>query len=246
MINLSDLKKTLVFINKNLSDEDIELYFLDNPKESEELFNNLQWFLQRTCGNTNRINEKISFIKESNLRKGVTIIHNKESYGPDIVYFDNENNNNECFIEEKTSSVKKKTNFKANFVFKFSDEVKNDIKNENIAFIIEKFYTSKVKNGYVILNVKYESDLLFTKKISGEFISLLLTKLSLKHQSVCINIGCQICDKCLSYHRILHYKKFDKILKNRIGKEKFQYKLDYFDEKEWIDILAKIPSKCKK
>lgn len=245
MINLGDLKKTLVFINKNISDEDIELYFLDNPKESEELFNNLQWFLQRTCGNTNRINEKISFIKESNTRKDVTIIHNKESYGPDIVYFD-ENTNDECFIEEKTSLVTKKRKFRANFNFKFSNEFKNNLNEENIPFIIEDFYTSKVKNGYVILNVKYESDLLFTKKISGEFISLLLTKLSLKNQSACINIGCNICDICLSYHRILHYKKFDKILKNRIGKEKFQFKLDYFDEKEWIEILAKIPSKCKK
>ncbi len=244
MINLYDLNKTLVKINTNLTDIDIESYFLNNPKESEELFNNLQWFLKRTCGNPNRINEKILFIKESHSKGNLTVIHNKESYGPDIVIFDDENN--DCFIEEKTSLVIKKNKFKANFNFKFPSEFKDKLNKENSNKLIENFYTNKVKNGHLTLNIKYQTETLFSSNISGEFISLLLTQLALKNQTCCINLGCNRCDICLSYHRILHYIKFDKILKNRIGKEKFQFKLEYFNEDEWKEILAKIPSKCKK
>jgi len=113
--------------------------------------------------------------------------------------------------------------------------------------IIQSFYEKKVRNGCVIFNVKYEDHLLFTTKISGEFISLLITKMCLKTNTIKVNLGCIFCDKCKKYHRIMHYQFYDKILKERIEKDQFVYKLDYFTQNEWEAILnKKIPSNCPK
>jgi hypothetical protein len=240
----TNLHNHFININKNYSEEQLEAYFLKNPEESIKLLNNIQWFLQKVCQNPNRINEKISLLTES-LNKDLTIIHNKDSYGPDLILTDQ--TNKIMLVEEKTSLTTKKKKFKSNFNFSISNKFINRLDNENTEKIIKSIYEMKVRKGYVIFNVKYEDNLLFTKKISGEFISLLITKMCLKTNTLKINLGCQFCDKCKQYHRIMHLSLYDQILKERIEKDQFVYKLDYFTETEWEDILNKrIPSKCPK
>jgi hypothetical protein len=239
--SIKELNNLFDIIN-GLTEKEINIILLENTEDSERLLYNIQWFLTKSCGQPNRINEKISFIKINKSEDDKKIVHNNTHYGPDLI---TEYNDIQSFIEHKSSNVFKTKGYLSNWIFTLDKYLTGKLEIENSKMIIESIYNSKIKNGYIIFNAIHENKLLAEYKLNGKFASILLTKMAIKNGKTTINLGSKYCVKCNKYHRMHHFQKYDEILLKRIGENEFEFKLDYFNDTEWKDILKKINFQCK-
>ncbi len=210
-------------------------------------------FVDRSCGNLNKLYEMVASLELYELFDATkyTIRHVKHEYGADIVVIDKISKEARN-IEIKTSVVKRKSQYKSNWLFSVNKSLVNKYNTErshtNLVAIINAFY-EKQENGVTCFIARHELQKIAQYSISGPFIALYCTKKVIESACSTVNFGSQRCKHCKEYHRIATLSEYAKQLDDRITAsetKKFEYRLDYFSDDEWCNIMHKVDTNCKK
>lgn len=245
---------TLVELIRELNSSDNNVYTY--KEEYYNLLMEMGTFISKTCGNLNKIYEKtvqldllIKYEKDANENK---VEHVKDSYGADLIIVDKGGLNKQN-VEVKVSSVEKKKGFRANWNFtvnlrKFNLDDTDDIENRLFRHIYKRQYS-----GIVYVAAVNDGKTLYSCTLSGLFVSLLLTKMTIKGKTYSIsekkiNLGSLYCCCHQTYHRMVKFSEYDVELTKRMIKMDKSELPDIntiFNDFEWKELLQNT-IQCKK
>jgi hypothetical protein len=242
-----------------------------HKEEYIALYMNMASFITNTCGQLDKINEKRTQLSllvkyEKDGDKTTKVEHVSDTYGADLVIVKG-NDNERVNVELKTSTVKKKTNLKTNWMFSLSFANVYKLNNAAAAAatsndVVTKTLLSNLRaiySGIIIVQSVYGDIEMYTSTLSGLFISLLFTKMitskyskeaiimaSKRKEYWEINLGTVYCSKHKTYHRMDKMVQYDKKLKERVSLSEWSTfdDIDVFDESEWTHITGK--TYCRK
>lgn len=253
---ISDMIESLQRLNL-LSDEELSRQITASPKQYGQLFTAMGQFLSKSCGNINKIYEMALSLEfcDAYDKEIYTITHVKNEYGADIVITENETGER-IGVEVKSSVVKKKNNYHANWNFTLNtkkchlyykekdDEERIKLKRELVASLYKK-----MSNGFVVLQAMKGEEKLAEYQLNGVFMSFFcVTKILNTGKSHVLNLGCGRCKDCGEYHRITTLKKYENLLSERMVLRSggvFCDDFDYFDDIEIKELYNdSIPTNC--
>lgn len=253
----------------SLSEEELLKEIHRNSEKYQRLYMSMGGFIAQSCGNLNKLYEMVTSLRLAEKYPFADYhIKHVHGYGSDIIVTNRETKE-KIHIEIKTSVVKKGKGYKSSWDFTIPcDLIQNyreagtkKRKAVSLRAIINNIYVKS--SGGIIFEVYHEGTLLKIYHFTGEFIALYCAKkvVSCKKctmgQKNCscemskkmkvINLGSDRCARsnCGEYHRIKKLLSHDALLQERMANNK-ELRLDHFTPGEWRDIMAIVPSTCKK
>lgn len=248
---MSDLAKTILFIESLASKEEKELCDLmyASPQEYAQLLKSIGALVDKAAGNLNKLYEVVTQLELSQEYNKETheLKHIKHKYGADLVLVNLETQEEQAF-EIKNSIVKKTKDYKSNWLFSVNEKLLRRYQDKRKLADLENLIGSiyeKQKNGVTAFIARCGSERLNFYKMSGAFVALYCVKKLIQSSAHSINLGSERCPLCQHYHRILYLQHYSQELDKRIALsgEPFKYKFDYFNAKEWRDILKQVQGK---
>lgn len=248
----AELKRVIDFLEVLGDKEEDDLCTLmhSNGKEYARLLVAIGSLTTKACGNLNKIYELVTTLEICAEKDTIKyeVRHVKHEYCADIVITNRETLEKES-IESKHSMTIKGDRYRTDwsFVVNASDQhaYKREPTSERLCVLIDSIY-SKQSNGLTYLTVRTGKELLHRYEVNGYFIALYCAKKLTTASCNSVNLGCQRCEVCGHYHRVLSLQAWGKELASRIlaqGKA-FQYTFAYFTPVEWQAIFKLVPSRC--
>ena len=203
-------------------------------------------FTEKAAGNVNKIYEIVTALElssEFSVEK-YEIVHVKHEYGADVRILDKETQQQQA-LEIKTSLVKTSKRYKTNWLFTLNTDLLRRYREQRCAEDLKSLIRSvyeKQQNGVTCFVARHGTQKINDYRLSGAFVALYCVKKLINATSSSINFGSDRCEKCCHYHRIVHLRDYanrlDLVIKQS-GKP-FEYRLDYFDSREWSLILRRV------
>ena len=180
------LHESVLSIQKlsKLTDTELESVLKSDKQHAYDLFMAMGHFIDKTCGNLNKLYEKTTELSIS-MPPPITkdrkldveydhiynnqVYHVKSSYGPDLVIHNNLNNLNTS-IEVKTSVVKADKGYKSNWMFTHAFSVELGNENAILKNLVEKY------SGIVILSSICDGKEINRFTLSGLLVSAIIAK----------------------------------------------------------------------
>jgi len=240
----------------NLDEKTLTIMMNTSPKEYARLLIAMGALIDKAAGNLNKLFEVVTALELADEydRETYEIVHVKHEYGTDLRII-NKATKEAQGVEIKTSVVKKgkDTSYQANWLFTLSASLVKKYRaksnDKNLALLIGSVY-EKQENGVTCFVARYGTERINHYKVDGAFIALYCAKKLVEGNDATINFGAKRCKKCAEYHRIQHMMYWAEKLRKRIERsgKPFEYRLDYFTDNEWPDILKAIPTQtgCNK
>lgn len=249
LIKSKDLLKTTLFLELLASQDEKELTRLmnnDGPKYARLLIA-MSATIDKSCGNLNKVFEQITALElkaEEYSASKYDIVHVKHEYGADLQIIDKESSEIKGF-EIKNSVVKASLLYKSNWLFKLNDQLlaryKAERRVEDLQALIGSVY-EKQKNGVTCFVARTGTQKLNCYKLSGAFVAIYVIKKLISATSSSLNFGSERCPHCKHYHRVQQLIVYSEMLENfiKVSGKPFEYRLDYFNTKEWTLILKPV------
>lgn len=252
MTEKQELKRVIDFLEVlgNKEEDEVTSLMYQEPGEYARLLVAMGALITKASGNLNKNYETVTALEYCSKydKDRYEICHIKHSLGVDILLKDKETLKEQA-IEVKHSMTTKENTYKSNWNFKVDSKLhftcKRDPTLQHITLLINDIYR-KQTNGFSYLVARHGKEFLAGYEVSGAFMSLYCAKKLISATCSTVNLGCERCDKCCQYHRIVHMQEWDQELEKRItaSNQPFQHRLTYFTDKEWLQIMKKINSKC--
>jgi len=224
-------------------EHDLTVLMNKDPLEYARLLMAMGALIDKACGSLSKLYEMVSALELTSeySKEKYDIIHVKHEYGADIRILNKETQDEEAF-EIKTSVVKAGLKHKSNWNFKLNIGVltryREHRQEQDLKSLIGSVY-EKQKNGVTCFVARCGTERINCYKMSGAFVALYCVKKLINASSDTINFGSERCPTCHHYHRMQYLQEYGKRLDTLIlesGKP-FEYRLDYFDSKQWAIIL---------
>lgn len=216
--------KNVIDTLEQLSEKDEETLdiLIENDRETYyRLLMAMSALSTKICGNPNKLYEKTTQLSLLINKEATEVEHIKHSYGTDLRIFDPDTN---LFVDEeiKSSVVKKKNQYKSNWVFSIASD-------STIESLSLKY------SGTVRFVAIHGTHVFKTYVLGGLFVNLYFIKCLERHQRepndtrpIVVNLGGAYSSKVDDYPRLSKYVRYDVILKER----------DLTSD-EWLDIMDK-------
>jgi hypothetical protein len=200
-----------------LSQQQLDDEMQQKPQEYVGLLNAVAVFLTRSCGQLNKVYEKVTQLElqqqQDESEESTVYEHVRDGYGADLVLCNAATGEVEEKLEIKTSMTKQCKGRVTNWVFRLSEKL--ELSDENGQALFDSLYN---KGTRVLLQAKSSDSqptALNSYELSGQFVALLVTRLALRNKKRTVNLGRSRCDKCEHYHYVQHLQKYDQLLQER-------------------------------
>lgn len=213
-----------------------------SPRRGSRLLSSIQSFVINICGDTNKLQEKVTELQIAHLLSKPSFINpelrsdlemirglkhvSSKLHGADLI--DSEGKT----YEDKTSVVSEDAKFHANWNFKGA--VSSDKKS------LEASWLSKMTGSVILKAVdKINCEWMNIYVLHGPFMAKYLSRKAVMEgkNPKLINLGCDRCSICKHYHRIKHLKEYSDRSRKE-GEDSIDWK------KDWNQIDKVIPSQC--